>query len=97
MKIDKNTIEKLAQLSRLKFSEEEMKLITKDMSKMIDFINQLEEVETDGIIPLIHLNEEFNNLRNDEIGIMLDQTEALSNSPVKDSTYFKLPKVLDKN
>lgn len=97
MKIDKNTIEKLAKLSRLRFSEQEMDLITQDMSKMIDFINQLEEVETDGIIPLIHMNKEFNNLREDKVGEMLDQSDALSNSPVKDSTYFKLPKVLDKN
>ena len=96
MIIDKKIIEKLAQLSKLKFSDSEMGLITKDMTKMIDFINQLEEVNTDGLEPLIHMNEEFNNLREDEVKDMLEQSDALSNSPVKDSTYFKLPKVLDK-
>ena len=96
MIIDKKIIEKLAQLSKLKFSDYEMELITKDMTKMIDFINQLEEVNTDGLEPLIHMNEEFNNLREDEVKDMLEQSDALSNSPVKDSTYFKLPKVLDK-
>lgn len=96
MIIDKKIIEKLAQLSKLKFSDSEMELITKDMTKMIDFINQLEEVNTDGLEPLIHMNEEFNNLREDEVKDMLEQSDALSNSPVKDSTYFKLPKVLDK-
>ena len=63
---------------------------------MIDFINELEEVDTDGVSPLIHMNEEFNNLRDDEVKDMLSQKDALENSPVKDSTYFKLPKVLDK-
>ena len=96
MIIDKKIIEKLAQLSKLKFSDSEMGLITKDMTKMIDFINELKEVDTDGLEPLIHMNEEFNNLREDEVKDMLEQSDALSNSPVKDSTYFKLPKVLDK-
>lgn len=96
MIIDKKIIEKLSQLSKLKFSDSEMELITKDMTKMIDFINELEEVDTVGLEPLIHMNEEFNNLREDEVKNMLAQSDALSNSPVKDSTYFKLPKVLDK-
>ena len=97
MIIDKKIIEKLANLSKLRFSDSEMELITKDMTKMIDFINQLDEVKTDGVKPLIHMNEEFNNLRDDEVKGMLEQSDALSNSPVKDSTYFKLPKVLDKS
>ena len=96
MKIDIKTIEKLASLSKLNFSEEELDLISKDMSKMVDFINQLDEIDTEGVEPLIHVNEGFNNWREDEIRKMLDQKEALSNSPIKDSTYFKLPKVLDK-
>ena len=96
MKIDIKTIEKLASLSKLKFTKEELDLISKDMSKMVDFINQLDEINTEGVEPLIHVNEGFNNWREDEIREMLDQKEALSNSPIKDSTYFKLPKVLDK-
>ena len=96
MKIDESTIKKLAGLSKLKFSEEEMKLITEDMTKMVDFINKLEEVDTENVSPLIHVNEEFNNWREDEVAEMLSQKAALLNSPQKDSTYFKLPKVLDK-
>ena len=96
MKIDIKTIEKLASLSKLKFTKEELDLILKDMSKMVDFINQLDEIDTEGVEPLIHVNEGFNNWREDEIREMLDQKEALSNSPIKDSTYFKLPKVLNK-
>ena len=96
MKIDIKTIEKLASLSKLKFTKEELDLILKDMSKMVDFINQLDEIDTEGVEPLIHVNEGFNNWREDEIREMLDQKEALSNSPINDSTYFKLPKVLDK-
>ena len=97
MKINKEIITKLSRLSKLKFNKEESELISKDLSKMVNFINQLNELETDGIEPLVHMNEEINNWREDKLGDVLDQEKALANSPVKDSTYFKLPKVLDKN
>tara|TARA_B110000046_G_scaffold131833_1_gene138354 strand:- start:246 stop:539 length:294 start_codon:yes stop_codon:yes gene_type:complete len=97
MKIDIKVIEKLSALSKLKFSKNETDLISEDLSKMLDFINQLKEVDTAGLEPLIHMNEEINNWREDEFDKMLDQIKALENSPVNDGTYFKIPKVLDKN
>ena len=97
MKINKEIITKLSSLSKLKFNNEETELISEDLSKMVNFINQLKEIDTEGIEPLIHMNEEMNNWREDKLGEVLDQEKALSNSPTKDSTYFKLPKVLDKN
>jgi|TARA_B100000767_G_scaffold132537_1_gene125831 aspartyl-tRNA(Asn)/glutamyl-tRNA(Gln) amidotransferase subunit C len=97
VKINKEVITKLSSLSKLKFNKEEAELISEDLSKMVNFINQLNELETGGIEPLIHMNEEINNWREDKLGDVLDQEKALSNSPVKDGTYFKLPKVLDKN
>ena len=95
MNINQNVISKLARLSKLKFNEDEMKLISNDLSKMLDFINQLQDLDTEGIDPLIHVNEEINNWREDQAQGMISQEEALSNSPVKDGTYFKLPKVLE--
>ena len=97
MKINKEVITKLSGLSKLKFNKEETDLISEDLSKMVNFINQLNELETDGIEPLIHMNEEVNNWREDKLGDILNQEKALANSPVKANTYFKLPKVLDKN
>ena len=97
MKINKEVITKLSSLSKLKFNEQETELISEDLSKMVNFINQLKEIDTDNVEPLIHINEEINNWREDNLGEVLDQEKALSNSPIKDSTYFKLPKVLDKN
>ena len=96
MKIDKKTVDKIAKLSKLKFNNEEGDLILNDMNKMLDFIDQLNELDTDGVEPLIHMNEESNKLRKDINYSNTSQKEALKNSPSKDSTYFKLPKVLDK-
>ena len=88
MNINQNVISKLARLSKLKFNEDEMKLISNDLSKMLDFINQLQDLDTEGIDPLIHVNEEINNWREDQVQGMISQEEALSNSPVKDGSYF---------
>ena len=44
MNINQNVISKLARLSKLKFNEDEMKLISNDLSKMLDFINQLQDL-----------------------------------------------------
>lgn len=96
MKIDKKTVDKIAKLSKLKFNEEEGNLILNDMNKMLEFIDQLNELDTKDIDPLIHMSDEVNKLRNDINQELTSQKEALKNSPEKDSTYFKLPKVLDK-
>lgn len=96
MKIDKKTVDKIARLSKLKFNEEEGSLILNDMNKMLNFIDQLDELDTEGVEPLIHMSDEVNKLRNDINQSSTSQKEALKNSPKKDSTYFKLPKVLDK-
>ena len=96
MKIDKKTVAKIAKLSKLKFNEEEGGVILNDMNKMLEFIDQLNELDTKDIDPLIHMSDEVNKLRNDINQELISQKEALKNSPEKDSTYFKLPKVLDK-
>lgn len=96
MKLDEKMVDKIAELSKLEFKDEEKATIINDMNKMLDFVDQLQELNTDNVEPLIHMSEEFNVLREDENVNTIDQDEALKNAPSKDSTYFKIPKVLDK-
>ncbi len=95
MNIDIKTVDKIASLSKLEFNGEEKEAIVKDMNKMLDFVSKLSEVDTEGVKPLIHITDEVNVLRPDEIRIEITQKEALKNAPKKDSTYFKIPKVLN--
>lgn len=96
MEIDDITIEKIASLSKLHFDGKQKEAIKNDMNKMLDFIGKLEEVDTEGIAPLIHMTEDVNVLRADDAISDITQKEALKNAPKKDSTYFKMPKVLSK-
>jgi aspartyl-tRNA(Asn)/glutamyl-tRNA(Gln) amidotransferase subunit C len=94
MKLDEKTVTKIASLSKLEFNGEEKQAILDDMNKMLDFVGKLEEVDTDGVEPLIHITDETNILRADTPRTDITQKEALKNAPKKDSTYFKIPKVI---
>jgi len=96
MQVDDALIEKLADLSMLQFNEAEKEEIKADLQKMIGFIDKLRELDTTGVEPLMHMSEEINVLRDDVIGPMLTQEEALLNSPHHDDRYFKVPKVIKK-
>ena len=98
MKIEKSTVERLARLSKLEFSESEKIEMVEDFKKIVGFVDKLKEVNTDGVKPLIYVNEDVTNvLRNDKVGGMLSREDALKNAPEKDSSYIKVPKVLKKD
>ena len=96
MEINDEVIDKLADLSRLKFEGEDRNEIKEDLSRMLSFVDKLNELDTEGVEPLIYMTREHLKLRPDEIENELSQKEALKNAPSKDSDYFKVPKVLDK-
>lgn len=96
MQVDDALIQKLAELSMLKFNEAEKEEIKGDLQKMIGFIDKLQELDTTGVEPLMHMSEEINVLREDIPGPMLNQQEALQNAPHHDDQYFKVPKVIKK-
>jgi aspartyl-tRNA(Asn)/glutamyl-tRNA(Gln) amidotransferase subunit C len=96
MEINDKTLDKLAELSRLKFEGDARKAIKKDLVRMLDFVDKLNELETDNVKPLIYMTDETLELRSDEVGEEVEQSAALKNAPSKDSDYFKVPKVLGK-
>jgi len=94
-KIDIKTVDEIAHLARLEFKDEAKAGIINDMNRMLDFIEKLNELDTDKIEPLIYMTQEQNVLREDEPKVTLTQKEALKNAPQKDTDYFKAPKVID--
>ncbi len=96
-KIDIRTVDEIAHLARLEFNEEAKQGIITDMNRMLDFVEKLNELNTDNVEPLIYMTQEQNVLREDAPEITLTQKEALKNAPQKDTDYFKAPKVIDNN
>jgi aspartyl-tRNA(Asn)/glutamyl-tRNA(Gln) amidotransferase subunit C len=95
MKIDKETLQKIAHLARLEFDEKDAEKMMQDMTNLVSFVEKLNEVDTTGIEPLTTMSHEINMLREDEVKPHLPHEEALKNAPKKDSDYFRVPKVLE--
>ena len=95
-KVDKDTVEKIAHLARLEFNDAEKEEIIKDLNNMLAFVEKLNELNTDGIEPLVYMTDETDHLREDEVKTEITQKEALQNAPKHDSDYFKVPKVVEK-
>jgi aspartyl-tRNA(Asn)/glutamyl-tRNA(Gln) amidotransferase subunit C len=94
MSIDKETIKKIAHLARLEFNEKEADQMSDSFNKILAWMDKLNEVNTDKVEPLIHMSEEVNVLREDEVNNSLKHEDALLNAPKKDSDYFRVPKFL---
>ena len=96
MEIEESLIDKLAHLSRLEFSEEEKSVLKSDFEKMLDFVNKLNELDTSGVEPLLHISSNVNVLREDISGNEISREQALSNAGLKDESFFMVPKVINK-
>ncbi len=95
MNIDRQTLHKLAHLSRLDISEKDEPKMLEDLTAIVTFVEKLNEVNTDGVEPLTTMSHEVNTVREDEVGEHLPHEEVLRNAPAKDADFFRVPKVLE--
>ncbi len=96
MEVTDALIDKLAHLSRLEFAEDEKQEIKSDLEKMIGFFDKLNELDTAGIEPLLHMSENVNIFRKDEVKGQISREEVFRNAPLHDNEFFKVPKVIKK-
>jgi aspartyl-tRNA(Asn)/glutamyl-tRNA(Gln) amidotransferase subunit C len=84
MEVNNEMVNKLAHLARLQFSTTEKEEIKSDLQKMIQFVEKLNEVDTTGIVPILHMSDGINVLRDDEIKGSIDRIAGLKNAPKQD-------------
>jgi len=96
MEVNDALIEKLAHLSRLEFSDEEKQEIKIDLEKMIGFFDKLNELDTTGVEPLLHVSDNVNVFRKDEVKGEISREDVFKNAPLHDNEFFKVPKVIRK-
>lgn len=96
MNIDLETVEKIAHLARLEVSETEKQGLLNDMNKILSFMEKLNELDTEGIAPLVYLTDEVNVFRKDEVKHEMTVQQALQNAPKQDGKYFRVAKVINK-
>jgi aspartyl-tRNA(Asn)/glutamyl-tRNA(Gln) amidotransferase subunit C len=94
MEVNDEMIQNLADLARLHFDEAEKQSIKKDLELMIGFVGKLSEIDTEGIEPQLHMSDETDIFREDELQGSVSREEALRNAPQSDGIYFKVPNVI---
>ena len=96
MNIDEKLFDRIAHLARLKFSEEEKPKMMEEMSRIVSWVDKLEELDLDGVEPLTSMSHEMNVTRGDEPTEGLSRDEAMENAPEAMDGYFVVPKVIKK-
>jgi aspartyl-tRNA(Asn)/glutamyl-tRNA(Gln) amidotransferase subunit C len=96
MEVNDALIDKLAHLARLKFNDSEKEEIKHDLQRMIAFVEKLNELDLEGVEPLMHMTDEVNVLREDEVEGSISPEDALKNAAHHDEQFFKVPKVIKK-
>lgn len=96
MKVTKEMVERLAELAKLEFTDEEKLEFIGDFNKILAFIEKLNEVDTEGVDPLVYITDNKNITREDVLKTEITKEEGLKNAPLHDSDYIKVPKVLKK-
>jgi aspartyl-tRNA(Asn)/glutamyl-tRNA(Gln) amidotransferase subunit C len=96
MEVNDALVDKLANLARLQFNDTEKAGIKNDLQRMIQFVEKLNELDTSGVVPLLHMSGNINVLREDVVKGSISSEEGLKNAPLHDDNFFKVPKVIKK-
>ncbi|OQY20423.1 MAG: aspartyl/glutamyl-tRNA(Asn/Gln) amidotransferase subunit C [Desulfobacteraceae bacterium 4572_35.1] len=95
MKITRAEVEKVARLSRLTFSDQELEALTQDMDAILNHVEQLNELDTDDIVPMAHAVPFENAFRDDVVTASIGSELALQNAPNSADGCFGVPKVIE--
>ncbi len=94
-KIDQEQAKKVAKLSRLELTDAEVQEFTGQLSAILDYVEKMNELNTEGIEPLAHCLPVSNVFREDRVKESLGTEKTLANAPQRDGDFFKVPKILD--
>ena len=94
-RISSNEVKKVAQLARLELNESEIQQHAEQLENILDYINQLEEIDTDNIPCTTRAIEVVNVLRKDEKKDYENSEELLDLAPSRENQFFKVPKIIN--
>ena len=95
MKVTQQDLDTVASLSRLRISDEERGAVLAQLDKFLTYVENLQQLDTSNVEPTTYALPMKNVFRADEVKPSLDRELALSNAPLKEDGYFKVPRVLE--
>ena len=95
MSIDKNQVKKVAKLSRISLVDSKLESLSKDLASILNFVEQLNKLDTKKTEPLTSIVDKTLESRNDKINDGKIKDQILKNSPDKNEEFFIVPKVVE--
>lgn len=95
MQINEATVRKIAHLARIKVSDEEAKALVTELSSILDWVEQLNEVDTDNVEPMTSAVETAMKMREDVVTDGGYANRITRNAPMSDDNFFVVPKVVE--
>lgn len=96
MKINQQTVYKVADLARIEIEANEVDTLTAEMNKILTFMEKLNELDTTGVKPLVYMNESANVWREDVVKQEISTADGLKNAARHNESFFFVPKIIEK-
>jgi aspartyl-tRNA(Asn)/glutamyl-tRNA(Gln) amidotransferase subunit C len=94
MSITNKDIQHIAELARLNLATQEIETFTHQFGNILNYMERLNKIVTDNVLPMNHPSQMINAFRDDRVGPSISTEKALSNAPEKDENAFIVPKVV---
>lgn len=94
-KISREDVHYVANLAQLSLDADAEDRLVREMGDILSYMDKLNELNTDGVEPMMHVMEVSNVFRDDDLGTSLDRDTAFKNAPKTDGEYFIVPRILD--
>lgn len=95
MTIDQKTVARIAHLSRLKIPQDEQLHVAGELNKILDWVEQLNEVDVEGVEPLANVNDMALRRRADVVNDGNKVVDIMANAPAHTADFFTVPKVVE--
>jgi aspartyl-tRNA(Asn)/glutamyl-tRNA(Gln) amidotransferase subunit C len=95
MSITAEEVRVTAELARLSLSDEEVGRLQRELSAILDYMNDLAQLDTRGVEPMTHAVPLHAPLREDTLGPQLDVESALADAPRREGSFFEVPKIIE--
>lgn len=95
MSVSKEEVKHIANLSKLYLTEEELESYTTNLSNIVNFANELTNIDVEGVKPTAHILDIKNVFREDKVEPSYEREEILKNAPTKEAGCVSVPKVVE--
>ena len=95
MEFDKKSLLKLGKLARISISDDKLNNLSKDLNSILEFVNQLKEINTDQVDPTSNSLNQKLEVRDDKVDTKNSAEDILENAPEKEMDFFVVPKVIE--